>query len=125
MLTDPFSTILIYQLYTHANDTITRSMMMMVIKIAFMTTTYLENSVTLWVPLLDKIISLHLHKLVQYRYLTASTRLGTLLRVVQVTIDFVIVLIVCVIRTKHCIAHGASEAAEMKLLSQSIDIRLT
>lgn len=64
-------------------------------------------------------------KLLQNRGMAAMAPLGKLGRIVEVAVHFVFVLVIGVLRTKHCRTHGAGKVFNMVLALQSGDIRAT
>ena len=62
-------------------------------------------------------------KLLQDGSVASVTTLGKLCRVVKVAVYLVFVLVIRVLRTKHCRAHGARKVLNMVLAIQGRNIR--
>lgn len=73
-------------------------------------------------PVLVLPISEYLHKLLQNSRLTPITPLSELCRVMVVTVDLAIVLVVTILGAKYRRAHRAREVVDMVFLVQRRDI---
>lgn len=80
------------------------------------------DHVTFWVPVLILAIPKYFHKLLQDCCVAPITALGELGRVMVVAVDLAIMLIIAVLRAKHCWTYRAGKVIYMVFSIKGCDV---